>query len=298
MLSRRLLLVVAALVAVCVACPGAQVKDGSASGEVNVVLRRIDVVKAGWDKMDLKIIVAIENGTDSEVDVSADANIALVGEGKDSEEDGDDENSDEEGSSDAPAAMGGKRFSGAGRGRAAANNVSELPIFVTLGLPDDPETLEQVLGWNKARVHVAGKVKIGMSELTLGGERDVATPKLPKFKLKSAQVAKVDGGTAGEAFITLLLENPNSFEVSVENVSWRVLIADKELRTKEDGGTSVPASSVEEYNISIPLDESAFPAKELKALLKKPSISYRVDASFIARGLKGSEIFSGDARFP
>jgi len=33
-------------------------------------------------------------------------------------------------------------------------------------------------------------------------------------------------------------------------------------------------------------------------LLKKPSISYRVDTNFTARGLRGSEVFSGDMRFP
>ncbi len=296
------------------ACPGAQVKEGApASGDVNVVLRRIDVEKAGLDAMDLKVIVAIENGTGSDIDVSADATVALVGESKD---DGDgtgggaegEAGSDESDSSDSESSddsastasgLDGKRHAGAGRGKATANAVSELPIYVRLPLPEDPATLEQVLGWAKARVHVAGTIKLGLDQRTIGGERDVATPKLPKFKVKSAQVAKVDDGAAGEAFITLLLENPNSFEIVVDNISWRVLIADKELRTKEDGGTSIPPSSVEEYNISIPLDETAFPGKgELKTLLKKPSISYRVDANFTARGLRGSEVFSGDMRFP
>jgi LEA14-like dessication related protein len=320
--SLRLLAPVLALTGLAVfglaACPGAQVKEGApATGDVNVVLRRIDVVKAGLDGMDLKVIVAVENGTGGDIDVSADATIALVGESKDDgdgtgggAEGGDD--SGDSGDSDAggderegddagatASGLDGKRHAGAGRGKATANAVSELPIFVRLPLPEDPETLEQVLGWAKARVHVAGTISLGLEKRTIGGERDVATPKLPKFKVKSAQVAKVDDGAAGEAFITLLLENPNPFEVVVDNISWRVLIADKELRTKEDGGTSIPPSSVEEYNISIPLDETAFPGKgELKALLKKPAISYRVDANFTARGLRGSEVFSGEMRFP
>lgn len=289
-----------------VACPGAQVKEGAvASGEVDVVLRRIDVVKASWNSMDLKIIVAVENGTGSDIDITADANIALVGEAVEAAEtdgategEADDASADDA-AADAPSGLDGKRHQGAGRGTAAANTVSELPIFVTLPLPEDPETLEKILGWQKAKVHVAAKVKAGFTERTVAGERDIATPKLPKFKLKSAQVAKVDDGAAGEAFLTLLLENQNQFEIVVDNVSWRVLIADKELRTKEDGGTSIPPSSVEEYNISIPLDESGFPAKgELRGLLKKPSVPYRVDASFTARGLRGGEMFSGDMQFP
>jgi LEA14-like dessication related protein len=297
-------------------CPGAQVKDGAAgSGQVDVVLRRIDVERAGLDGMDLKVIVAVQNGTGSDLDVSVDGSVALVGEAKEQEAGNDDGNGDDDGSSDdssagdgsaddadvgsAAVGLDGARHQGTGRGKAIANAVTEVPLLVRLPLPEDPATLEQILRWTRASVHVAGTVRFGLEQRTIGGERDIAPPKLPQFKVKSAQVAKVDGGTAGEAFITLLLENPNPFEIVVDNVSWRVLIADKELRTKEDGGTSIPPSSVEEYNISIVLDESAFPAKgELKTLLKKPSVSYRVDASFTARGLRGSGVFSGDMRFP
>lgn len=294
----------AVIVALLPACPGAQVKPaGNAPSGVDVVLRRIDVARAGFDKMDLKIIVAVENGTGSDLDVSADASIALVGEAKESEtgEQTDEVQAGDDSAADEPAAangLDGKRHTGSGSGKAVANAVTEVPIFVTLPLPEDLETLEQVLSWAKANVHVAGKVKAGFTERTIGGEREITTPKLPKFKLKSAQVAKVDGGEAGEAFITLLLENTNTFEINVDSVTWRILIADKELRTKDDGGTTIPASSVEEYNVSVPLDETAFPIKELRTLLKKPSVPYRIDAAFEVRGLKGSEIFSGDAQFP
>ncbi len=284
-----------AFVGLLAACPAAQVKNSGPPSGVEVVLRRIDVVKAAFDKMELKVIVAVENGTGADIDVSAEANIALVGEVL-ATADGEEPATDD--AADNAVGLDGKRHSGTGTGKAIANAVTEVPIFVTLPLPDDLETLEKVLSWAKARVHVAGKVKAGFTERTIGGEREITTPKLPKFKVKSAQVAKVDGGEAGEAFITLLLENTNSFEIVVDSVTWRILIADKELRTKEDGGTSIPPSSVEEYNVSVPLDETAFPIKELRVLLKKPSIPYRIDAAFEARGIKGGEIFSGDANFP
>lgn len=294
-------------------CPGAQTKDGGPrTGQVDVVLRRIDVEKAGLDGMDLKVIVAIQNGSSNDLDVQIDGSVALVGEDteqddeRDGGEDGNDVDSNDgnnDGSDDGAktptVGLDGARHAGAGRGKALANAVTEVPLFVRLPLPEDPAALEEILGWTRASVHVAGTVRFGLEQRTIGGERDVAPPKLPQFKVKNAQVAKVDGGAAGEAFITLLLENPNPFAIVVDNVSWRVLIADKELRTKEDGGTSIPASSVEEYNISIVLDDTAFPGKnELKSLMKKPSISYRVDASFTARGLRGSGVFSGDMRFP
>jgi len=290
-----------AIVGLLAACPAAQVKNSGPPSGVEVVLRRIDVVKAAFDKMDLKIIVAVENGTGSDIDVNADATIALVGEVAADSDTAEPAAEGEQEESEVPAdaaGLDGKRHSGSGSGKAVANAVTEVPIFVTLPLPDDLATLEEVLSWAKARVHVAGKVKAGFTERTIAGEREITTPKLPKFKLKSAQVAKVDGGEAGEAFITLLLENTNTFEINVDSVTWRILIADKELRTKDDGGTSIPPSSVEEYNVSVPLDESAFPIKELRVLLKKPSIPYRIDAAFEARGIKGGEIFSGDAKFP
>lgn len=298
------------------ACPGAQVKTSAPSGDVDVVLRRIDIVKAGFDAMELKIIVAVENGTDSDVDISAEANIALVGEASTTNdgdepadaEEGDDsgegsnslDDDDDDGDDDGAAASGldGKRYAGTGGGSAPPNAISELPIFVTLPLPKDQATLEEVLSWNKGRIHIAGKVKAGMTERTIGGEREVALPKLPKMQLKAAQVAKMDGGTAGEAFITLLLENLNPFEVVVDSVTWRILIADKELKTKDDGGTSLPPSSVEEYNVSVNLNESAFPKDELKKLLNQPTISYRVDTAYDVDGMKKSDIFSGEMKFP
>ena len=297
--AMRTHILLVAVVALLAACPAAQVKTGGQPSGVEVVLRRIDVVKAAFDKMELNVILAVENGTGSDIDVKAEASIALVGEvapERDSEPAAEGETE-----TDVPvdaAGLDGKRHIGSGSGKAIANAVTEVPIYVTLPLPDDLDTLEKVLSWAKARVHVAGKVKAGFTERTIAGEREITTPKLPKFKLKSAQVAKVDGGEAGEAFITLLLENTNTFEIVVDSVTWRILIADKELRTKDDGGTSIPPSSVEEYNVSVPLDETAFPIKELRVLLKKPSIPYRIDAAFEARGIKGSEIFSGEARFP
>lgn len=280
-------------------CPAAQVKPTGPTGEVNVVLRRIDVVKAGFDSMDVKVIVAVENATDTDLDVTGDATIGLVGKAEDSEAGDDSAEGDDEGTEETnDDEVAGEKTSGSGHGTAPAGATSELPIFVTLKLPSDQGTLEEVLGWTKGRVHVAGKVKFGFSEQTIGGEREVALPKLPNIQLKNPQVAKVDDGAAGEAFLTILLENTNPFEVDVDTLTWRILIADKELKTRDDGGTSIPPSSIEEYNVSIVLDESAFPKDELKKLLKQPSISYRVDAAFDVKGMKKSEMFSGEMQFP
>jgi hypothetical protein len=292
------------------ACPGAQVKDGP-SGDIDIVLRRVDVVKAGFDQMEVRVIVAVNNGTNSDVDVEASCDLALVGPGSpDGDGEGGGAESAGEGEAEeaavdddaAPAetasGLDGSRHKGTGSGTAVANNTSELPITIILPLPSDPAVLEQVLSWKKAKVHIAGKVKAGFLERTIAGERDVATPQLPEFKLKSAQVAKVDDGAAGEAFFTFLFDNRNSFDVVVDKVGWKISIRDKELRTKEADATKLPGSAVEEYTESVILNEKDFPLKELKTMLKQPSVSYIVEANFEVRGIKKDVMFKGDMQFP
>ncbi len=302
-ISTRLVVVVAAFLGVAApllpGCPGAQVKGGP-SGEIDVVLRRVDVVKAGFDQMEVRIIVAVNNGTDSDVDVEASADLALVGPAPTDESGGEATGEGEGEPSETPTASGldGARHQGTGSGTAVALNTSELPITIILPLPSDPAVLEQVLSWKKARVQIAGRVKAGLVERTIGGERDLATPQLPEFKLKSAQIAKLDDGVGGEAFVTLLLHNRNTFEVSVDKVAWKISIKDKEVRTKEDGSTSVPASAVEEYNESIELTDKLFPAKELKTLLKQPAVPYSIDATIEVRGIKKEVNFKGEMQFP
>jgi LEA14-like dessication related protein len=287
-------------------CPGAQVKDGGGGGgSVEVVLRRVDVVKAGYDQMIVNVIVAVENGTADDVDVSADVDLALVGpavvEDAEAEDDAEEEEGkvpDEDDAADVASGLDGARHKGSGGGRAVAYNTSELPIQVTLPLPSDPAVLEQVLSWKKAKVHIKGKVKVGFTEQTIAGERDMATPQLPELRLESAQIAKVDGGTAGEAFFKLLLDNKNPFEVNVDRVTWKISITDKELRSKDGGSTSVPPSAVEEYNETVPLTEKDFPAKELKAMLTAPSVPYSITGQVEVRGIVKDVEFKGEMQFP
>jgi len=286
------------------ACPGAQLKSGGGEGGVEIVLRRVDVVKAAYDKIEVNVVVAVNNDTDSAVDIEASADLALVGPADKDANDDDAAEGEAEAAEEAPAeveavsGLDGARHAGTGRGSAAANNTSELPIRITLPLPADPTVLEQVLSWKKAKLHIKGKVKAGFTEQTISGTRDVATPQLPELKLKSAQIAKLNDNTAGEAFFTLMLDNKNPFEVVVDRLTWKIMINGKELKSKDDGSTSVPASAVEEYNESVEVSEKAFPAKDLKALLKAPSVPYSITASFEVRGIHHDVEFKGDMQFP
>ena len=303
--------VVAAVVAL-VACPGAQVKPPVPLGDVNVVLRRIDVVRGGYDKLDVNVVLAIENGTANDLDVSGDLDIALVGEGSDGSDGAADGDASAGDADAAPAAaenieqalatpesgLDGSRHAGHAAGTAPAQNTSELLVPITLPLPSDPAVLERVLGWARARVNVHGTAHVGLLERPVGGERDLATPKLPEMRLKNPQVARADEGAGGEAFITLLLDNKNTFAVTVDKLAWDIAIAGKTLRTKDDGSTRLDASAVEEYSESIVIDENAFPAKELKAILNKPSVPYLVTGSIEVRGIRRDFHFDGEMQFP
>jgi len=305
--------VFAALVGLALAaCPGAQVKPPIPLGDVQVVVRRIDVVKGGYDKLDVAVVLAVTNGTGNDLDVGADLDVALLGEAR-SSDDGSDDGSGDEGAGDdggdeggaaeasaasAPAeAVGGSRASGQAGGVARAQNTSELLVPISLPLPADAQVLERVLGWSRSRVGVQGKVRIGLVERAIAGERDLATPRLPELRLKNPQIARADEGAGGEAFITLLVDNKNTFAVTIDKLSWDIAIAGKSLRTKEDGATHLQPSSVEEYE-SIVIDESAFPAKVLKALLKKPSVPYVITGSLEVRGIRRDFHFNGEMQFP
>jgi hypothetical protein len=302
--------IAAALVAVgfaLAACPGAQVKG--ASGDVNVTVRRIDVVSADFDKMKVNLIVAVENGTSSDVDAEAKASIAVVGEGKDEEaedaaaekkEGDDDKTVPEEAAKPAASPIDGARHSGSGGGTAAAYNTSELPIPIELPLPSDPALLEQVLSWPKMLVDIDGSVRVGLATKPLTGTRAVAPPRLPEVRLKESQVASVDGGTAGTGFFTLILDNKNPFPVTVDKMTWTIAIKDKVL-TPSTGQTSVehdsvPASAVSEYSDEVQVNEAAF-GKDLKALLKNPTVPYVIEGSYEVRGIKKTFRFAGDMKF-
>ena len=299
-----------------VACPGAQVRD---TGEVTAVIRRIDVVEADFDRMKLEVIVAVENGTGSDVEVSADATVAIVGEAKGSDADdapaakadgeegaeGDKaaeadttvEGEAEAGDTGGSTPIDGQRHAGKGAGRAAAYNTSELPIVIELPLPSDTALLEQLVEWPKMLLHIEGNARIGLKTIRFGGQRDVAPPHLPVVLLKEAQVASENEGQAGAGFFKVVLDNKNTFDVTIDRFAWSITIKDKELRAAAEGeADKVPGSSVAEYEATVDINEKAF-GKDLKAILRSPTVPYVVEGYYEVRGIKKTFRFAGDMKF-
>lgn len=299
------------------ACPGSQVRE---SGEITAVIRRIEVVEADYDRMKLEVVVAVENGTGADVDVSADASVAIVGEAKDGDADdapaapaegegggaaaeggeGADKLADEpadsgEGGGSTP--IDGQRHAGSGRGRAAAFNTSELPVIIDLPLPSDPALLEQLVEWPKMLLHIEGTARVGLKTIRLGGHRDVAPPHLPAVLLKESQVASENEGQAGAGFFKVALDNKNPFDVSIDRFAWSITIKDKELKAAGDGESDkVPGSSVAEYEATVDINEKAF-GKELKGILRSPTVPYIVEGYYEVRGIKKTFRFAGDMKF-
>jgi LEA14-like dessication related protein len=309
--------------ALAVACPGAQVKGGS--GGVNVVLRRVDVVEADFDKMTLQVIVAVENQSSSDANVSADARLAIVGEAPadadeakpgaapatdaqptDEEAEAEEEertvpeSDDEAQPTGGTTPIDGTRHAGTGAGSAPSHNTSELPITIEVPLPSDPALLEQMLEWKKMLVHIDGNVRVGLSTIPLSGHREIAPPHLPTVKLKEAQVASVDDGKAGTGFFTILLDNKNPFPVTIDRMAWTVSIKDKALQPSSGvldvTRDTVPASAVGEYQTEVQINETRF-GKELKALLRNPTVPYVIEGTLEVRGITRSFRFAGDMKF-
>ncbi len=316
------------------ACPGAQQKESS--GEVEVKLRRVDVDldKAGFDTVDLLIIAIVENGSSGDVRVSGgEGKLTLAGKAKPlvdgvsesdragEDGDGDDERAGDEGVSededdgedqeaptmreepseddvDTSGIVTGEWVTGtAPSGEAVAFQTTEVPIRVTLKLPDDPEALERFTSWGRMALDVEGTLTIGGKAYTFGGRREVATPVLPKPVLEEAQIASVDEGVMGVAYFRVGIDNPNVFEIKVDEFAWGVTVGGKELRKVPEGSwENVPASSIASFEDSVNLNEETY-GPEVRKLLQQTTVPYVVEGKMVVKGIEREFRFEGDMEF-
>lgn len=292
------------------ACSGAQEKP-TATDDVDVKLRRVDLdlAKASFDAVDLVIVALVENGSGGDVEVSGgEAQLKLAGPpeslgGVDEDDEGDDEDESDEGESDE----GGVDTSGIVtgqwvRGRASSQVVAparptEVPIRVTLKLPEDPDALERLTSWGRMTVEVKGELTVNGQALTFGGLREVATPTLPTPVLQEAQVASLDQGERGVAFFRVGIDNPNVFDIRVDSFAWGVTVGGKELKPMPEGAwENVPASSVASFEDSLNLDVESY-GPEVKKLLRQPSVPYVVEGRMVVKGIEKPFRFEGEMEF-
>jgi LEA14-like dessication related protein len=329
---RTLQTVVIALTAglVFAGCASTQEKD--ASGEVEVKLRRVEVVDASFDHMDLKIVVAVVNGGNTPVSISGgEASLAIAGKGSpleledesagdapeeasaeesddeeldededldDDDEDLDDEDDEDDGDADTSGIVDGTKVTGKAAGITAASyETTEVEFAVRLPLPTDPEAFEELLSWGNMEVDVEGTLTLDGHSETFGGRREVHTPAVPTVKLDEAQIASVDAGRKGTAFFAIGIDNPNVFEIKVDKIAWGVSVGGKVMREPGEGAwETVPPSSVNSLSDNIELDEETY-GKEVKELLGQPTVPYVIEGFMEVKGLRKEFRFEGEMEF-
>ena len=110
-------------------------------------------------------------------------------------------------------------------------------------------------------------------------------------------MATVDGGKSGVAFFQVLIKNPNSFEMAVDNFDWGLTLAGKELRVLGQGGPEqVPPNSDLQLDDEVPLTiENLGP--NVRNILRKHHLSYEVTGFWNIAGVERKFDFNGDIEF-
>lgn len=305
-------------------------------------LRRVEVASATFSEMSLRVIVALNNPTQKDIqlrkgevslsvagkakaiaalddeeeeDTAEDEDAATAtedatdGEGEEEEEseegeedEGDaEEEADDDSDVDAAASEGiidGVWHKGSVEDvTIPAYAQSEVAIELTLPLPNDPSALERMLQWQRMVVQIKGVIEAGGAQETFAGRREVGVPVFPQVLLQGAQISSTDGGTDGEAYLTLEVDNPNPFPIVVDKFAWGATVGGKEMRKmSKPSKEEVPPSSRLQSEDTIRLDEETY-GKEVKKLLNQPTVPYVISGFYEVRGIRREFKFEGDMAF-
>lgn len=310
------------------ACPAATVAPAKTpQGEVELIFRRVDVVRANYGEIKAQAIVVVKNGTQNAIEVSDVKLTAAHGGFTDPiEEDADEENVDGEDtgakakkakdpafinqikveenqklSSDQEATLLAIKTEGTGgNGTIPAGTVVEVPINFTMPLPEDPAILDVMFTWSRLKLILEGSMDVDGTTKTFGGESTVAMPRLPVVVLQNAQAASLDQGVKGSSYVNIGLSNKNPFDITVDSVSWSIIVAGKELRKldeEKNASTNVPSVSAASFDEEFDLNETVY-GKELKKILKQNTVPFKVSGYFMVKGVKREFLFQGDMQFP
>lgn len=281
-------------------------------------LRRIEVAESSFSSMRLKLLLSVDNpGSAARTLSGGEFSVTVVGPGERPDARADEGDAPMPGGGSEPppaearedealassdeaviAALAEGRWAGApAAGTLPAGQRAEVPVWVTLELPDDPALLARLLSWRTMTLSVEGTLAVDGVEEPVRGQREVATPRLPRAQLREAQLASIDRGQKGVAFFALGIDNPNAFELPIEGLSWSVEVGGKSLWQTPDGiAEKIPASSVANFEESIELSTDTY-GKELKQLLRQTLVPYVVAGHFEVRGVRQHFRFAGEMEF-
>jgi hypothetical protein len=285
-------LIISALMLALMSCAGVSLKP--TSEQLDVKLRRFEVLDASFEYMRTEVIVEVKSAAAKNFSASAgQLEVTIVGHAV----------IDEEGThvdaSDSATSFTGRIFKGtlAGATSVVAQEKTLLHFPVTLEFPDDATELEKVINWERALLGVKGTVTIDGHEFSFGGERELGLPVLPEIVAHNPQVASTDGGKNGVAFFQVLIRNPNTFVMNVDKFSWGASLAGKELRQVGVGGPEeIPPSSALELDDEIPLTTTSF-GPNLRKVLRQHLIPYRVKGFWSIKGIHREFDHEGELEF-
>jgi LEA14-like dessication related protein len=292
---------------------GGEKKGAESLDDVKVKLRRIEVSSATFQQMELKVVAVIENASSSDIQLDgADVSIAILGKGEvidPSDADGEvleaeakmpqnEATPDELAPIDAEQIATGDRYEGTGpSGVIPANANTEISIPVTLPLPSDPAVLNEFLEWHIVDMDIKGQVVLGSRTETFAGSRQVAAPVLPRVVMEEAQVASENAGRQGAAFFTLGIDNPNAFEVTVDEFAWGVMIGEVQMTEPNKSVTEiVPSNSVASFEDTIQMTPDTY-GPEVQALLRQNRVPYVVTGHTLVKGIRHPFRFVGEMEF-
>jgi|GEM_PF-1845625 len=308
-----------------------EAKKEEPQGDVGVRLRRATVASGGLDHLTLDVVLLVENGQNADVAVKggtieasfvkrivdeeepvaeADEEGSTDGEEEAMEAGGEDtEPTDDAEDTEAPAeeAVADIPTEGVVDGSwhkatveaatAAAYNKTEVVVPLTLPFPTDADARDAFLRWGKVEIAFKGDVQLASGTETISGTRVVGLPSWPTIKVGNVQVSSEQGGTAGEIYITMQLDNENPFDVRLEKYDWNCKIGEKQMREfAGSSATTVTAGSTVEENDTFKLNQETY-GPDVAKLLQQPAVPYTIQAFYEVDGVKKEFTFNGEMSF-
>ncbi len=167
------------------------------------------------------------------------------------------------------------RGSSEGGGVLEAGQRAEVAFIQSLAFPEDPAAYRALVERGAFPVTLRGAVKLA-DGAALAFERpgEVVTPLLPKFVVHDAQAAQY-GKSGLDVTFFLRLINENVFPITIDAVSYTLLIEGQEIKTEQGGiGTRLVGGAVQEFEVNTTITDKSPP--ELRAVLKSRRLRYQV----------------------
>lgn len=128
--------------------------------------------------------------------------------------------------------------------------------------------------------------------------KEVRVPRLPHLKAPEFEAGRYSEDEAGVTF-HLGVDNPNPFEVTIQSLSYEVVLAGKKVSDGDVGkGERIRPSSTGVFDLEAKLSQESHPAAEVKKIIKSRSIPYEVKGQLQAGLFSAPFAYTGTITLP